>query len=94
MVYHFVGDVMDVDQISDKHKISLFDDSRYEDLGGGSTLDGARKTSLNQPLDEYSQSTKKPSKAGRILKREGGDSLYDEQLLEKHLQEETKKGGS
>ena len=40
---------MDVDQISDKHKISLFDDSRYEDQ----TLD-ARKTSLNQPLDEYS----------------------------------------
>jgi hypothetical protein len=52
MVYQFVGDVMDVDQISDKHKISLFDDSRYEDVGA-STLD-ARKTSLNQPIDEYS----------------------------------------
>jgi len=77
---------MDVDQISDKHKISLFDDSRYEDQ----TLD-ARKTSLNQPLDEYSQSAvKKGKQHSRILKREGGDSLYDEQLLDKHLEEEKK----
>ena len=40
MVYQYVGDIVDVDQLSDKHKISLFDDSRYEDLNGGCTLDG------------------------------------------------------
>lgn len=40
MVYQFVGDPLDVDQLSDKHKISLFDDSRYEDLGAaGGTLE-------------------------------------------------------
>jgi hypothetical protein len=44
MVYQFVGDAMDVDQISDKHKISLFDDSRYED--GTLTMD-AKKTSIS-----------------------------------------------
>lgn len=90
MVYQFVGDVMDIDQISDKHKISLFDDSHYED--GTTTLD-AKKTSLSQPFDEYTHSSNKKSlsKPGRILRKDrGGDSLYDEQLLEKHFQEEEK----
>ena len=85
MVYQFVGDVMDLDQISDKHKISLFDDSRYDE--GGTTLD-AKKTSLSQPFDEFTHSSNKKSlsKPGRILRKDrGGDSLYDEQLLEKHL---------
>jgi hypothetical protein len=40
-------------------------------------------------LDEYSQSVKKDKgKPRRILRREAGDSLYDEQLLDKHLEEE------
>ncbi len=37
-MYQFMGDVLDVDQLSDKHKISLFDDSRYQGEDGG-TID-------------------------------------------------------
>jgi hypothetical protein len=54
MIYHQYADghyLMDVDQISDKHKISLFDESKFEDFTsisqpGKSTLGGA-------PGDEY-----------------------------------------
>lgn len=78
MVYQFVGDALDIDQLSDKHKISLFDDSRYEPTGN--TLAQAASISL----DHYGIDD---SKQRRILRKdnsnglEAGDSLYDEQLL-------------
>ena len=66
MAYHW-GEA-DVDQMSDKHKISLFDDSRYED----NTLE-MRKGSITMGLEEYS------TKPLKILKSNNhGDSLYDE----------------
>ena len=75
MAYQFLGDVLDVDQLSDKHRISLFDDSRYEDLG---TLDGSVKGRSLLP-EEYQNNARQRilnNKEGDCLT--GGDSLYEE----------------
>ena len=40
-VYQLVNDVVDVDMLSDKHKISLFDESRYDE-----TIDGNKKNRI------------------------------------------------
>jgi hypothetical protein len=71
MLYQFVGDAFDVDQISDKHKISLFDDSRYED----GTLENRK--SLQLP-EEYTESGVKQKKRNPRILSHHGDSLYDE----------------
>lgn len=71
-VYQFLGGNAfgDMDQLSDKHKISLFDESRYE-------------TTTLEPM--AMGSIEGPEKKQRILNQEdplgGGDSLYDEKLL-------------
>lgn len=96
MVYQFAGqgsganygNTDGIDEMSDKHKISLFDDSRYED----STIPNNYGSIPMGPLDEYNNSVSKQkrkrnnnNKRGKILtsgnKEHGTDSLYDEQLL-------------
>ena len=67
MVYQFVGDVLDVDQLSDKHKISLFDESKYDD---NMTIDASISKSLAK---------RRILKDGDPLA--GGDSLCDENLI-------------
>lgn len=71
MVYQLVGEVVDVDQLSDKHKISLFDESRYED---GDTI-GRGSIDLNQNRKQF---LLRDSEGNGL---EAGDSLYDEHLL-------------
>lgn len=85
MVYQFVGDVLDLDQLSDKHKISLFDESRYEDINGENSLKG--QSLLPEEYQSTNIAGRKSQPKRRILSQRdedalaGGDSLYDERLL-------------
>lgn len=93
MVYQFVGDVFDVDdQLSDKHKISLFDDSRYEaggtldnDILGGVSIQNQSLTNDILPSQEVKTKKKGVAKILTDSKADdplaGGDSLYEEHLI-------------
>lgn len=57
----YLVDGVDDDQLSDKHKISLFDDSKFEDYNN--TLDN--NTTINKQTDSaYHYSNRKANKTG------------------------------